>query len=417
MRHNPTRVAGLALAALLAGAPFLAAKKVPDRVLCDVDVVPAATLLIPHFEIDATVPTGAAFTTLGAVTNTGTRNWVVHVTMWTDWAIPTLSFDWVLSPNDVQTFDLHNWLFTGPEVTQVPFAGCTGSLAPGVLHLNPGISAGATLAETLANVRHAHEGLPFAGPGGQFVASSPHPGVAIGYVTLDVANRCSNGFPSTPGYFKAGGKGVASNTNALAGDVFFLDNTNGHAEAEPAVHIRASSAFQKYDYTFYGRYVYPDASDNRQPLGNGYGSRYVVNIPTAPNALPETDLIVWRDTKSPWTSPVPAGTQPYWVPLITTLPITTYDEDEHGVSTSYNIGLATQAVPMDRGTGIVTPYNFGWLKLNLNHSVPYKAGSTASYFSARAQAWVSTVYRANILGSPAGGAFQAFRLSTVCVQR
>lgn len=410
-------VAGLAIAVLLAGSASQAAKKPVEKILCDVAVLPAATLLIPYFETDITATTGADFTTLGAVTNVGTRTWVVHVTLWTDWAIPTMSFDLVLRPNDVQTFDLHEWLFVGPQATSVPAAGCTGNLAPGRIHLSSGISAGATLEETLANVRYAHEGQAFAGPNGEAVASSSHPGVAIGYVTFDVANRCSDGFPSTKDYFKAGGKGVASNVNALVGDVFLIDNVNGRGETEPAVHIRASGAFAQNNYTFYGRYVSGKALDGRQPLGNIYGSRYVADIPIAPNAQPETDLIIWRDIKSTLVSPLAAGKQPYWVSKMTTAPILIWDEQAHGVPIVHNVGLATQKVAVGRGDGIDTPYDFGWLKLNLNHVVPYKDNSNATYFGNRAQGWVSTIYRANVLGSPASGAFQAFRLSTVCTER
>ncbi len=416
MLHNSLRIAGLILAVFLIAAPSPAAKPQP-RTICDVDVVPAATLLIPYFESDlaASNPTVG---TIAAVTNMSTKTRVAHVTLWTDWAIPTASFDMVLKPYDVQSFDVRDILRTGPPATTVAFPGCSGALTPGMLYFNAGIPKGATPTEGLANLVKAHTGEPFPATGTQYLASSStHPGLAVGYITIDVANKCSNGFPSTKDYFKAGGTGVASNDAALVGDVLYFDNVNGHAGEEPAVHIQASSAFKKGDYTFYGRYTYPSAADNRQPLGNVYGSRFFVNFPDNPNVSPETDLLVWRDTKSIWTSPVAVGTEPYWCSLMTTPTLLTYDEAAHSTSTTYNFEMATQRVPVNRGDGIDSVYDVGWLKINLNHKVPYDKGKSASYFSTRAQGWVTTVFRANVTGSPAAGAFRAYRLGTVCVQR
>jgi hypothetical protein len=344
---------------------------------------------------------------------------MVKVTFWTDWAIPTASFDLTLRPNDVQTFDVRDVLMVGAPATFLHAPGlCTGALKPGTLHFNSGIPKGATLAEGLANLRNAHSGEPFAAAGKQYVASSStHPGVAVGYITLDVVNRCFAGFPSSPNYFLAGGFGIASNLNSIVGDFILLDNQSGRAEAEPAVHIRASSAFQKKEYTFYGRFTYPSASDGRQPLGNSYGSRYFVAFPPNPAAAPETDLLVWRDIKcAPGysTAPLEVGDEPYWLEKITTQNIIAYDENRFGANTSYNFGLATQRVPVDRPGGIATPYNAGWLRISLNHRVPYGEGGAASLFGNLAQGWVTTVWRANVVGSPASAAFRSFRISTVC---
>lgn len=415
MLCTPLRIAGLALATLLAAGPSPAAE--PQRTICDIDVVPAATLLIPYFESDpaATNPTRG---TLVAVSNVSTRNRIAHVTLWTDWAIPTISFDMVLKPNDVQSFDVRDILLTGPPATQVAYPGCTGLLTPGIPYFNPGIPKGATPAEGLSNVVKAHTGEPFPATGPQYIASSTtHPGLAVGYITVDVVNRCFGGFPSSKDYFKAGGAGVASNDAALVGDVVYADNVNGRASAEPAVHIRTSPGFKKGDYTFYGRFTYPSAADGRQPLGNTYGSRFWVNFAPNPAVNPQTDLLVWRDTKSVWTSPVPVSSEPYWCAAMTTSPLLTFDEQSHSTSTSYNFEYATQRVPVDRDDGIDMAYDAGWIRINLNHRVPYDKGKTASLFGLRAQGWVTTVFYANTVGSPATGAFRSFRLGTVCRQR
>lgn len=414
MLYKPIRIAGLSLAILLIAMPSSAAA---PRTVCDIDVVPAATLLIPYFESDpaAANPTRG---TLVAVTNVSTRTRVAHVTLWTDWAIPTVSFDLVLRPSDVQTFDVRDILLAGPPATQVAYPGCSGALTPGLLYFNPGIPKGATPAEGLSNVVKAHTGQPFPAIGQQYIASSStHPGLAVGYITIDVTNRCFDGFPSTKDYFKAGGTGVASNDPALVGDVIYTDNVNGRAASEPAVHIRTSTGFKKFDYTFYGRFTYPSAADARQPLGNAYGSRFFVEFAPDPAVNPQTDLLVWRDTKSVWTAPVPLNSEPYWCAAMTTPQLLTFDEQSHLATTTHNFEYATQRVPVDRADGIDVGYNAGWIRINLNHQVPYDKGKNTSLYGTRAQGWVTTVFYANMAGSPATGAFRSFRLGTVCTQR
>ena len=68
----------------------------------------------------------------------------MSVTLWTDWAIPTLTFNLYLTGFDVERLDLREVLagavpVTGAEVSPVgalsdpgsPFPGCAGSLGPG----------------------------------------------------------------------------------------------------------------------------------------------------------------------------------------------------------------------------------------------------------------------------------------------
>ncbi|HXA16345.1 MAG TPA: hypothetical protein VN380_05100, partial [Thermoanaerobaculia bacterium] len=54
---------------------------------CDVKVGPAATLLLPYFEVN-TNPLVQGQTTLFTVTNVTRYPQIAHVTLWTDWAFP-----------------------------------------------------------------------------------------------------------------------------------------------------------------------------------------------------------------------------------------------------------------------------------------------------------------------------------------
>ncbi|HSF39641.1 MAG TPA: hypothetical protein VLT87_07605, partial [Thermoanaerobaculia bacterium] len=75
-----------------------------------IDDVPAATLLVPYFEVDLDDPNGV--TTLFSVNNASASAVVAHITFWTDKSIPTLDFDVYLTGFDVQTINVRD-IFNG----------------------------------------------------------------------------------------------------------------------------------------------------------------------------------------------------------------------------------------------------------------------------------------------------------------
>src|SRR3989442_414770 len=103
--HMPAILTGLLLFSSL---PLLAADKPQPATTnnndsCDVAVFPAATLLLPYFEVDTAAPgPGAGATTLFTITNTSPYPQIAHVTVWTDWAFPVLGFNIFLTGYDVQ---------------------------------------------------------------------------------------------------------------------------------------------------------------------------------------------------------------------------------------------------------------------------------------------------------------------------
>src|SRR5687767_3734241 len=64
-----------------------------------IDQVPAATLLLPYFEVDLDNPTGV--TTLLSINNASATAILAHVVLWTDLSVPTLAFDVYLTGFDV----------------------------------------------------------------------------------------------------------------------------------------------------------------------------------------------------------------------------------------------------------------------------------------------------------------------------
>ena len=71
---------------------------------CDTDAVPAATLLVPYFEVDIAAAEGR--TTLVSVRNQDSAPVLVKAVVWTDWAIPSLGFEIYLSGYDTQSLNL-----------------------------------------------------------------------------------------------------------------------------------------------------------------------------------------------------------------------------------------------------------------------------------------------------------------------
>src|SRR5437764_8802337 len=74
---------------------------------CDIGVAPAATLLLPYFEVDVTNRTQ---TTLFTITNVSRYPQIAHVTLWTDFSFPVLDFNIFLTGYDVQRISMQQVL-------------------------------------------------------------------------------------------------------------------------------------------------------------------------------------------------------------------------------------------------------------------------------------------------------------------
>ena len=96
---------GLLMATLAAGANRAPATTDNDD-SCEITVAPAATLLLPFFDVNVTERAGRGDTTVFTVTNVTSAPQIAHVTVWTDWAYPVLTFNVFLTAYDLQTIDL-----------------------------------------------------------------------------------------------------------------------------------------------------------------------------------------------------------------------------------------------------------------------------------------------------------------------
>ncbi|MEO6324109.1 MAG: hypothetical protein ABIT01_11820 [Thermoanaerobaculia bacterium] len=287
-------------------------------VIGTLDTVPAATLLVPYFEVDTVNANG--INTLFSVQNASATAVLAHVTIWTDLSAPVTNFNIYLTGYDMQTIDLGNLIRNGvlpqtasagqdpgdlvspkgPLSQDINFASCSGQLPPAPF-----------LPSFVTQVKSLLTGGPDSVNqcGGRALGD----GIARGYLTIDTVNNCTQRFPGDVGYFGAGGTGDATNQNVLMGDFFYVNPTLNLVQGATAVHIEASATNPETSvagqYTFYGRYVNFLASDNREPLAGTWTTQYTDA---------KTDLIVWRDAKvnqNRFACPAIPGARPSWYPL------------------------------------------------------------------------------------------------------
>jgi len=266
---------------------------------CDVAVLPAATLLLPYFEVDFVSPAATARTTLFSVFNATNRPQIARVTVWTDLAFPVLTFNVFLTGYDVQSINLYDVLARG---VIAPNSGTSNLTPPGARSLYNGANPGflpnaATTCNTLPGtippslLSDLKSGLT---TGTYSTCGTTRVGLthtnAIGYVTVDVVANCSPSLPTDPSYFAS----EVLFDNVLGGDYVQVNpnpTTGNYAGGNPLVHLRAVGA--NLPYTFYDRYT-PASDrkrDRRQPLPSTFAARYIQGGTGAFN----TDLRIWRE--------------------------------------------------------------------------------------------------------------------------
>jgi hypothetical protein len=378
---------------------------------CDVKVGPAATLLLPYFEVDVSGTSGQ--TTLFTVTNISRYPQIAHVTLWTDYGYPVLTFNLYLTGYDVQGINLADVLVVG---VIAPPNGTSPATTPGSLSsssngnlrtpLDCANNPGTLPASIIAMVRGALTTGAFAlagpscGPVGSVHAN------AIGYATIDVVASCTTRSPADPLYYT----NDLLFDNVLIGDYqqlgphpAGLPAITFDAAGNPMVHIRAvpegggagSNVATGLPYTFYDRYT-PTTTrtiDRRQPLPSTFAARLIRG---GPNAF-ATNLVIWRealgigscsDVKTSATMVVPE----------TVL----FDEHENSFIRALGINctcfLAPATLPATSATLATDPDIYptfgnadvgGWLYLNLNnggsttYSVTHDVGGQPTPTNAR----------------------------------
>ncbi len=388
---------------------------------CDIGVTPAATLLLPYFEVETATRSVDTFFT---VVNTGYLPQIAHVVVWTDWSYPVLDFNIFLTGFDVQSISMYDVIVNGiiaPIPNSTTLGGTSSSatasaggvvLSPvgpfsGTNTSNPNVNASTcgTLAGQIPSfalpeiksllVTGAYPNVCTAA--GSPATSHPTATTAVGYVTIDVAAVCSQNMPDSPTYVRS----EILFDNVLTGDYEILNKAAGsnYAGGNPLVHIRAIPeggpantplvpAQTNLPYTFYQRYenaiVFPPGLENydrRQPLPATFAARWIQGGANAFN----TSYRIWREgATGPNTTCNGSGNS---ADLNSALPVTAivrFDEHENpAIAQGLNISVPLPQQPgstfPETSTTSTTASQFpqftngspagdvaGWMYLNLN---------------------------------------------------
>jgi len=421
---------------------------------CDMTVAPAATLLLPVFDVN--IPGGppppAGDTTLFTITNVSSSPQIAHVTIWTDWSYPVLTFNLFLTGYDVQSIDLYDVLGRGevavsgaplagndnPNISDesvVPGGSCSGATVPGTIAKELLAAVQTSLTTGLYNIAGTTIGCGTTRIGGTHVN-------ARGFVTIDVVTDCTNLLPNNPIYYNT----QILFDNALIGDYQQIrsDPTIGNlAQGNPLVHIRAipeggpagyvpQPGTTNLPYTFYDHYT-PAGNrkmDRRVPLPSTFVARWIEGGVDSFN----TSYKIWREG-------VAVGAQTRscsGAQLNSTMAMTDiirFDEKENsfGFPGSVICGLnCAFPPPRSPGASIVSTSQIlfprtisadssGWMYLNLNHQTALDARPSQNWVivSMSAQGRYSADFDAAQLGNgcsaatpvpspeigPAGGTF------------
>jgi hypothetical protein len=382
---------------------------------CDIATLPAATLLLPYFEVDVDNFTGQ--TTLFTVTNVTNVDTIGRVTLWTDYGFPVISFNLYLTGYDVQAINLFDVIVRGiiaPDAgtgTAIRARGPNSDVNP-ALDLSrcdrlPGSLDNVYVermmdAFTLGTVDPIGSVLP-----GCDTVGGVHEN-AIGYATIDVVGNCLFAQPTETDYFA----NEIRFDNVLTGDYQQLDATNNYAQANPLVHIRAvpeggtpaqrrnGSAYRtNLARTFYDRYSPANSDDARQPLPSTFAARWVQGSGLGFQTFYKT----WREV------PTGAGAVCDDYAGNTDLPITevvVFDENENFVAQNleeHPVELAATsltAVSDDMLPQMTNGAVSGWMYLNLDSETgDQEAQQGWVVVSMRSQGRFSVDFDATALGN------------------
>lgn len=349
---------------------------------CDIGTFPAATLLLPYFEVEARKHVNDAGNTIFSVVNTSPKPQIARVTIWTDYGYPALWFNLFLTGYDVASISLYDVIANGklPETTSAAQPGARSrpnDANPNIVSIEECASLGGPLPQTTIDGVVAL--LTSGASDGECRLGGTHP-MAVGYVTVDVVNSCTKTSPLDPDYYA---KALLFD-NVLTGDYERIvpDKLVGnYAGGNPLVHIRAipeggpaGSVTTGLPYTFYDRMTPPSARhiDRRQPLPSTFAARYI----EGGTAAFHTEYTMWREaTTAAAAGCVSANAN---VPYVS---IVRYDDYENptvgsgarSFPVAASASTASSSFPPRLGVSVS-----GWMLINLDNSAGVSAASPFS---------------------------------------
>lgn len=312
---------------------------------CDIGVTPAATLLLPYFEVSQ----NGNETTLFTITNTSAEEQIAHITLWTDYSFPVIDFNIYLTGYDVQSINLYDVIWRGviaPDLGTGTLISEVGDFSVDNLDLSLGNCSrlpGTIPAAYVTRMQSAFTlgRVPALGNASACNTVGGTHTNAVGYATIDVARVCSVNLPTSPEYFAT----EIMFDNVLVGDYQQVSSANNFAQGNPMVHIRAipegglptTIVDTNFDRTFYSRYQGGGTADRRQPLPSAFAARWIYGSA----ADFRTSFKIWREGL------VTAGNLPcsQWPTNVTSITeAVIFDEEENPVGAAPDIVISPPLV-------------------------------------------------------------------------
>ena len=267
---------------------------------CDISTAPAATLLLPYFEVDISQTAGRGENTIFTITNTSDMPAIAHVTLWTDYSFPVIDFNVYLTGYDVQSINLFDVINDGKLPATGPTKSDVGALSDVDNPLIDDSRCDSTPTQlgtayiTRMQQAFTEGSIPALGGADSCDDIGGVHDNAVGYATVDIASACTTTLPTDPDYAET----TLLYDNWLIGDYLQIDGDNDFAQGNPMVHIRAipeggvfGDATTNFDRTFYSRYQAGLTDDRRQPLPALFAARW---IDGGPGSL-QTNYKIWRE--------------------------------------------------------------------------------------------------------------------------
>ena len=389
MRRFPRFAVVVLLAGRLIAAPRIVSTE--NNASCDITVSPAATLLLPYFEVDAAKPVSDAANTLLTIVNTSRAPQIARVTIWTDYGYPVFWFNVFLTGYDVQPISMYDVVARGvlPATTSSAPRGAR-SLATNakIVSLDACAELGGALTDTMLSTLRNALTTGANASSNDCAIGSPHAN-AIGYVTIDLVNSCSSLSPLDPSYYSQ----VLLYDNVLTGDYehVYPDRSLGnYAGGSPLVHIKAIpeggnvSTQTALPYTFYDRFTPRGGRkvDRRQPLPSSFASRFI----QGGTASFFTDVMLWREGRALSASSCVSANA-----AIPTSSIVRFDDAENP-SAIATAALTPSAASYDTKSAVFPPISgpslTGWIYFNLDNQAGLVAQTNPYSTPRMSQNWV-----------------------------
>jgi len=376
--------------ALLLTATTVFAQTTNNDDSCDIAQLPAATLLLPYFEVSSA---GDA-TTLFSVQNVSPNPQIARVTIWTDLGYPVLTFNLFLTGYASTPISLTDVLAGGviapsakASTPDNPTPGSQPSTSNVLIDATACATGPATIpASTLNVVRTILTKGQDPSACNNRPLGNPHANL-IGFATIDLVANCNARGPLDPSYITHD----LLFDNVLTGDYQqlvdgrFIGNALVHIRAVPEGGAAGTAIATTLPFTFYDRLTHGlqlRTFDRRQPLPSAFAPRWLYSKQFAF----DSDFRIWREPPYGNDAPCTAyGSQrpPAFAEVVRF--------DEHENATVFSVSLISPYVPPAltsasrisiNATNDIPPAlsgdDGGWLYMNL--TVPGGARAT--------QAWV-----------------------------